>query len=126
MLEALEGVLEALDGVLAASWWLLEASLESIKISSKIVENAERIAPRTRQLRATGNSRNSKRLWLQFGASEVRFARRFPLFYYILEPTWNHLGTNFEPKKVPETLQNQLFFFLADGNARLRALWGAR
>ena len=34
-------------------------------------------------MRATGTLKKSKRLWLQFGASEASLARRFPLFYEI-------------------------------------------
>ena len=45
------------------------------------MENVESNAPRKRQTRATGTLKKSKRLWLQFGASEASLARRFPLFY---------------------------------------------
>ena len=54
--------------------------------SPGIVENAERIAPPTRQTAATDVSFFSKCLWLQFGASEVRSVRRFPLFLLSFSP----------------------------------------
>ena len=42
---------------------------------NKKVENAEPIAPRTRQTAATDVLNFSKCLWLAFGASEVHFVR---------------------------------------------------
>ena len=85
-----------LSSFVAAVWRIFKTSVAAVwrvrgaktmenvdyfeKRKAKTLENVERNAPRTRQMRATGTSRNSKRLWLQFGASEVRFARRFPLF----------------------------------------------
>ena len=50
------------------------------------LENAERIAPPTRQTAATDVSFFSKCLRLQFGASEVRSVRRFPLFVLSVSP----------------------------------------
>ena len=44
------------------------------------MENVEPMRPRKRQMRATGTFKKSKRLWLQFGASEASLARRFPRF----------------------------------------------
>ena len=51
------------------------------KMITKNVENVEPMTPRKRQMRATSTLNKSKRLWLQFGASEASLARRFPLFY---------------------------------------------
>ena len=85
----LGGVVARLGGVLLKRLWLQFGASEAPKTmenvdycetrKAKTLENAERNAPRTRQMRATGTSKNSKRLWLQFGASEVRFARRFSI-----------------------------------------------
>ena len=70
---------------MAAVWRVRSAkTMENVdyfeKRKAKTLENVERNAPRTRQMRATGTLKTSKRLWLQFGASEALLPRRFPVF----------------------------------------------